>query len=353
MIDITNTPYVIVGAGFFGAVMAERIANDLKQPVLVIDQRNHLGGNCYSRTDDQTGIEYHVYGTHIFHTSYPEVWEYIQRFTKFNGYHHQVLTTYQNKVYQMPINLETINSFYNLNLKPFELDSFLETERAKEPIKNPQNLEEQALVVVGRPLYEAFIKGYTQKQWQKDPTELPAEIIRRLPVRSNYDERYTFDIWEGIPLDGYTAVFERLLDHHLIDVMLETDFFDLKQQLKPETTIIYTGPIDRFFNYQFGKLEWRTLQFEHEVVPVKDYQGTAVMNYAEVQVPYTRIHEPRHLHPEREYQTDKTLIIREYSRGDSGAKPFYPVNTSANTRLFKKYAKLAGELDNVIIGGRL
>lgn len=259
--NFKNLKYLVVGSGFFGSVIAERIANNLNEQVVVIDKRNHLGGNCFSEFDDETGIEFHKYGTHIFHTSNGKVWKYINNFTSFNKYHHQVLTTYKNKVYQMPINLETINSFYNINLKPYEVDDCLKSEINKEKIDNPRNLEEKAISQIGRPLYEAFIKGYTQKQWQKDPKKLPASIIDRLPFKKNYGDNYYFDLWQGIPINGYSQIFKRMLDHRNIDLHLNTDFFNIRDKIPPYCLIIYSGPIDRFFDYKFGKFEWRSLEF--------------------------------------------------------------------------------------------
>jgi UDP-galactopyranose mutase len=353
MTDFDNLKYLIVGAGFFGAVLAERIANDLNEQVLVIDKRPHIGGNCYSEKDPQTGIEYHKYGTHIFHTSNPVVWTYINRFTDFNSYYHQVLTTHQGKVYQMPINLETINSFYGVNLKPFEVDAFLNAEIAKANISDPDNFEDMAISMMGRPLYEAFIRGYTMKQWQKDPKEMPASILKRLPFRKNYNESYYFSRWQGIPLDGYTAIFERMLDHPNIEVQLNTDYFELKDRVGASTLVVYSGPVDRFFNYKYGRLDWRTLRFEQEVKGVEDYQGTSVMNYAEETIPYTRIHEPRHLHTERNYPNDQTLIIREYSELDTSDNPYYPINDTRNQQLLLKYREAANRQQNTIIAGRL
>lgn len=351
--EIRDYKYLIVGAGFFGSVIAELIANELNEKVLVIDKRGHIGGNCFSDIDQETGIEYHKYGTHIFHTPYPEVWEYINRFTEFNSYYHQVLTTYKNKVYQMPINLETINSFYNVSLKPYEVDEFLDKEIQKEPISQPANFEEKAITMIGRPLYEAFIKGYTKKQWQKDPREMPESVLKRLPFRKNYNESYYFSRWQGIPFHGYTAIFKKMLDHPNIRLMLNVDYFDIRDQIRPDTLVVYSGPIDQFFDYGYGKLDWRTLRFESEIVPVEDYQGTSVMNYAEEEVPYTRIHEPRHLHPERNYPGSKTLIMREYSETDDGSNPYYPINDERNQNLILKYREKASGLSNVIMGGRL
>ena len=281
------------------------------------------------------------------------MWDYISKFTEFNAYFHQVLTTYKDKVYQMPINLETINSFYNVNLRPYEVKEFLAKEIAKEPYPNPSNMEEKAISLMGRPLYEAFIKGYTKKQWQKDPKELPDSIIKRLPFRTNYNENYFFDKWQGIPLKGYTKLFENMLDHKNIQLKLNTDFFEVKEQLNGDALIIYSGPIDQYFDYKHGHLEWRTLKFEKEVKGVRDYQGTSVMNYAEEEVPYTRIHEPSHLHPEREPNEEKALIIKEFSLKDDGSNPYYPINDERNSNLVLKYREEADKSENLIISGRL
>ena len=345
--------YVIVGAGFLGATIAERIANELEKPVLLVEKRNHIGGNCYSEIDSKTGIEYHSYGTHIFHCSDLLTWEYINRFTTFNSYYHQVLTTFKGKVYQMPINLETINSYYNLNLKPWQVDDFLKKEIEKSNITSPKNFEEKAISLIGAPLYEAFIKGYTIKQWQKNPTEIPAEILMRLPFRKNYNESYYNDNWQGIPTDGYTAIFVKMLKNPLINLQLNTDFFEIKNQLSPQSTIIYSGPLDRYFDYCYGKLDWRTLKFEFEYQPYEDFQGTSVMNYADVDIPYTRIHKPRHLHPDRKYPSDKTITIKEYSLMDDGTSPYYPINDKKNNSLLKKYQELTYNEKNIFFAGRL
>lgn len=351
--DLTGLKYLVVGSGFFGSVIAERIAIDKDERVMVIDKRNHFGGNCYSENDKETGIEFHKYGTHIFHTSNNKVWKYINKFTSFNGYRHQVLTVYKNRVYQMPINLETINSFYGINLRPFEVDDFLNREIRKEKILTPQNLEEKAISLIGRPLYEAFIKGYTEKQWHKDPQILPASIIDRLPIRKDYNESYYFDPWQGIPLESYSNIFKKMLSHKNVDLHLNLDFFDIKDRIPVSCKIIYSGPIDLFFNYKYGKLEWRTLDFEREVIKVEDFQGTSVMNFAESSIPYTRIHEPRHLHIERDYTKKKTIIFREYPKLDKEDNPYYPIETAENKKVLFKYLDERDKVDNVIFGGRL
>lgn len=345
--------YVIVGAGLFGCFMAERIANVLNNKVLIIDSRPYIGGNCYSEICKKTNIEFHKYGTHIFHTSNRRVWDYINKFTEFNGYHHQVLTMHKNKIYQMPINLETINSFYNLNLTPTEAKKFLEEKIAEGKIKKPSNLEEKAISLIGKTLYEAFIKYYTIKQWGKDPKKLPPNIFTRLPVRYNYNEDYfTNARWQGIPIDGYTKMFERMLASPKIHVELNCDYFSYRKELIPRKKIIYTGPIDRYFDYIFGKLEWRTVDFRKKVVDVEDYQGTAVMNYADPDVTYTRIHEPKHLHPERNYIKQQTIIFFENAKIVKSDEPYYPINSCRNLKLQKKYKELSWK-ESLVIGGRL
>jgi UDP-galactopyranose mutase len=350
----TAYKFVVAGSGFLGSVVAERIANELKKPVLVVEKRNHTGGNCYSEKDAETGIELHRYGTHIFHTSNEKVWGYINRFTAFNQYRHQVLTTHRGKVYQMPINLETINSFYNLSLKPYEVDAFLQSEINKEQLSSTDNFENKAISLVGRKLYEALIRGYSKKQWQADPKVLPASLLSRLPFRKNYDENYYFSRYQGIPVNGYTAIFEKMLANPLITVMLKTDFFDIREQLSPDAMIIYSGPVDKYFNYCYGKMKWRSLRFEKQTVPYGDYQGTSVMNYADEDIPYTRIHEPRHLHCERNYPANQSVIITEYPVAASDThEPFYPVPDRFNQALVQQYRALAATQTNLVIAGRL
>lgn len=351
--DWQNLKYLVVGSGFFGATIAERIASQLNEKVLVIDKRSHIGGNCYSEIDGATGIEYHKYGTHIFHTSNEIVWNYINQFTGFNGYRHQVLTTSHNKVYQMPINLETINSFYNLSLKPFEVEDFLRNEIASDYIETPVNFEDKAINLVGRKLYETFIKGYSKKQWGQDPKRLPVDLLNRLPFRKNYDESYYQSKWQGIPDSGYTSLFKKMLSHKNIDVLLNIDFFDIRSNINPDTRVIYSGPIDAYFNYCYGKLEWRTLFFEKEIIEVEDYQGTSVMNYADEEIIFTRIHEPRHLHTERNYPANITLTIKEFSIPDDGQNPYYPLHDLKNRELVLRYRALAEQEPNLIIAGRL
>jgi UDP-galactopyranose mutase len=345
---------VVVGSGFFGLTVAERAAEELGKRVLVLERRDHLGGNAYSEPDPETGIEVHRYGAHLFHTSNERVWEYVNRFSTFTGYQHHVYTVHAGEVYPMPINLGTVNQFFSAAMSPDQARALVLEQSAEVEPGTARNLEEKAISLIGRPLYEAFIKGYTAKQWQTDPKELPASIISRLPVRYTYDNRYFSDTYEGLPTDGYTALLERMAQSPLIEVRLETDFFDVRDEVVGDAPVVYTGALDRYFDYREGRLGWRTLDFESEVLPVKDHQGTPVMNYAEESVPYTRIHEFRHFHPERDYPDDKTIIMREYSRfAEDDDEPYYPINTAADREMLLRYRELAAQEDGVIFGGRL
>jgi len=352
--DLSGFKYVVVGAGLFGSTVARSIAEGLDAPVAVIDKRGHTGGNCHSAPDPDTGIECHVYGTHIFHTKRARVWDWITRFGSFNSYRHKVLTRLGDKVFPMPINLATINSFYGIDLAPSEVEAFVRAEAARDRVEEPANLEEKAISLVGRPLYEAFIRGYTIKQWETDPTNLPAEVITRLPFRHTYEVDYFTDPWQGLPLQGYAAMFDAILDHERIHLFLDTDFFAVREQLAPEATVVYTGPVDRYFDHHYGELAWRTIDFSREVHPVADFQGTSVMNYASPEVPYTRIHEYRHLHPEREYTDKATVTFKEFSRRAAGKDdPYYPVNTPDDRGRLDQYRALAAAESNTLFGGRL
>ncbi|MBQ7585852.1 MAG: UDP-galactopyranose mutase [Desulfovibrionaceae bacterium] len=346
----------IVGAGLFGSVLAERIANKLKLPVTILEKRNHLGGNCHSELEEETGIECHKYGSHIFHTSIPRVWEYLKPFCEFTGYRHTVLIKHQGHIYSMPINLFTINDLYQKNLTPKEASLFLKSEIARDHLKNPQNLEEKAISLIGRPLYEAFIKNYTTKQWGRDPKKLPQEIITRLPFRTSYNTSYFKDTWQGVPKEGYFTLFKKLLDHPLITVKLNCSYESEKASLPKDSLIIYTGLPDALFDYQFGPLEWRSLDFEWEIVQVQDFQGNSVVNYADLSEKFTRIHEFKHYHPEREtpFNLNKTIICREYPANYvQGSEAYYPINDAKNTELYAKYVNLASQNKNLILGGRL
>jgi UDP-galactopyranose mutase len=345
---------VVVGAGFFGATIAERAANELGMRVLVLERRNHIGGNAYTAPDPETGIEVHRYGAHLFHTSNEAVWSYLNRFTAFTGYRHRVLSMYRRQIYSMPINLGTICQFFGRSFTPEEARQLIAEQARELGGRPPSNLEEKAISLIGRPLYEAFIRGYTKKQWQTDPRELPADIINRLPVRYTFNDRYFDDKFEGLPVDGYTALFERMLGHPLIEVALNVDFFSVRAQLPAEVPIVYTGPIDRYFDYSEGMLGWRTLDFERAVVPVNDFQGTSVVNYADEDVAFTRIAEFRHFYPARDYPTGQTVIFREYSRrAGRSDEPYYPINTRADKALYDKYRMRAKAERGVLFGGRL
>jgi len=340
--------YIIVGAGFYGSVFAREV-KDAGKSVLVLEKRDHIGGNCFSYDYKNTHINIHKYGPHIFHTSNKDVWEYVNRFSPFIQYYHKVFSTFKGRVYSLPINLQTINYFYNVNLKPYEVPSFLKDKQSS--ISKPANLEEQAISIVGRDLYEAFFKGYTIKQWDVDPKDLPAKIITRLPVRFSYNDSYYNDIYQGLPVNGYTPLFEKLLQE--IPVKLNTDYFTKRDYWRSNCKVlVYTGPLDRYFEYQFGRLSWRSIRFEMEDVGYDDYQGAATMNFADPEVPYTRIVEPKHFYKDRAYPAGKTVIIKEYSCVNDD-EPYYPVRLRRDRDNLTKYKLLARKENNVIFGGRL
>ncbi len=346
---------VIVGSGLFGLTIAERCANDLGLNVLMLDRRHHVGGNAYSAPEPETGIEVHQYGAHLFHTSNERVWEYVNRFTTFTGYQHRVFTTFEGQVYTFPMNLALINQFFGKSFTPTEARQLVAEQASEIDTKDATNLEEKAISLIGRPLYEAFVRGYTAKQWQTDPRDLAPEIITRLPVRYNFDNRYFNDKYEGLPVDGYTAWMERMVDHPNIEVRLNTDFFDVRDEFIGTVPIVYTGPLDAYFANAAGELSWRTVDLEMSVEGVGDFQGTSVMNYADEDVPYTRIHEFRHFHPERDwYPKDKTVIVHEYSRfAEPEDEPYYPVNTAEDRTKLLAYRELARAEPDVLFGGRL
>jgi UDP-galactopyranose mutase len=351
---VLNADLVIVGSGFFGLTIAERCANELGLKVLVLERRHHLGGNAYSEPDPETGIEVHVYGAHLFHTSNRRVWEYANRFTEFTDYQHRVYTSHNGQVYPMPINLGTINQFFDAAYSPDEARALIKEQSAELGDKEPENFVEKGISLIGRPLYEAFIAHYTAKQWQTDPEKLSADIITRLPVRYTYNNRYFNDTYEGLPKDGYTAWLERMADSENIEIRLDTDFFDVRDDYVGKVPIVYTGPVDEYFDKSEGELSWRTLDFEREVVGTGDFQGTSVMNYPDPDVPFTRIHEFRHFHPERDHPADRTVIMREFSRfADKGDEPYYPVNTAEDREKLLKYRELAKQESMVLFGGRL
>jgi UDP-galactopyranose mutase len=351
---------VVVGSGFFGLTVAERVASQLDRRVLVLERRSHLGGNAYSETEPETGIEVHRYGAHLFHTSNRRVWDYARQFTAFTGYQHRVFTIYRGQVYPMPVNLGTICAFFGRYYTPDQARELVARQASEIAGKDVTNLEEKAISLIGRPLYEAFVRGYTAKQWQTDPTQLPPGIITRLPVRYTFNNRYFSDTYEGLPVEGYTTWLTRMVQHPNIEVWLDTDWFNVQDDIPRAHTgvpVVYTGPLDRYFGYAEGELGWRTLDFEQEILDTGDFQGTPVMNYADLDVPYTRIHEFRHFHPERDYRTDKTVIVREYSRfARPGDEPYYPINTAEDRAKLERYRELARKETanrNVLFGGRL
>ncbi|HET9828363.1 MAG TPA: UDP-galactopyranose mutase [Nocardioidaceae bacterium] len=345
---------VVVGSGFFGLTIAERCANELGLRVLVLERRRHIGGNAYSEVEPETGIEVHVYGAHLFHTSNERVWAYANRFTSFTDYQHRVFTNYQGQVYSFPLNLGLINQFFGRSHTPDEARALVAEQASEIDTAQAKNLEEKAISMVGRPLYEAFVRGYTAKQWQTDPKELSPDIISRLPVRYNFTNRWFNDTHEGLPVDGYTAWLTRMADHPRIEIRLDTDFLDVREQYAGRVPVVYTGPVDEYFGHSEGRLSWRTVDLQAEVRDVDDFQGTPVMNYADEDVPWTRIHEFKHFHPERTYLPGKTVVVHEYSRfATEHDEPYYPVNTAEDRARLLRYRDLARQEPMVLFGGRL
>ena len=340
--------YLVVGAGLFGAVFAHEAALKGKK-VKVIEKRNHIAGNIYTREEE--GIQVHQYGAHIFHTSDKEIWDYVNQFAEFNRYTNSPVANYKGEIYNLPFNMNTFNKLWGV-VTPAEAQAKIEEQRAVLNGKTPENLEEQAISLVGTDIYEKLIKDYTEKQWGKPTTELPAFIIRRLPVRLTYDNNYFNDTYQGIPIGGYTQIVEKMLDHENIDVETNVDFFENKEQyMKDFPKIVFTGMIDEFFDYKLGELEYRSLRFESETLDMENYQGNAVVNYTDAETPYTRIIEHKHF----EFGSQaKTIITKEHSKTwEKGDEPYYPVNNDRNNHLYKSYKKLADEQGNVIFGGRL
>lgn len=352
---------LIVGAGLYGLTMAQQAAEKAGARVQIIDVRNHIGGNAYSYMDEETGAEIHKYGAHLFHTSSPVVWEYVNRFTEFTNYTHRVYTTHNGEVFPMPINLGTINQFFHASYTPDQARELIAEQAGELAGQDPQNLNDKGISLIGRPLYEAFIKHYTAKQWQTNPAELPASIITRLPVRFNYDNRYFKDTWEGLPKDGYTAWMERMIDNDLIRVELGVDFFDTTQPLNKEAMVgrvpvVYTGPVDRYFDYSLGDLHWRTVEFDEVRYDEGDHFGCPVMNFADSDTQYTRAIEFKNFNPERaaSQNPNRTMVWQERSRSASREdEPYYPVNTAADKELYAQYVELTEKEPNVVFGGRL
>ena len=342
--------YLIVGSGLFGATVAYEKAKEGNK-VIVIEKRNHVAGNIYTKEVD--GIQVHEYGAHIFHTSDKKVWDYVQQFAEFNRYTNSPVANYKGHMYNLPFNMNTFNEMWGVRT-PQEALAKINEQRQEMAGKEPKNLEEQAISLIGRDIYEKLIKGYTEKQWGRSCTELPAFIIKRLPVRLIYDNNYFNDNYQGIPIGGYTKMVTKMLDHPNIEVKLNTDFFNNKDEyLKNYDKIIYTGMIDKFFDYKLGELEYRSLRFETEEKGIGNYQGNAVINYTDAETPYTRVIEHKHFEFGKG-DPDKTIITREYpAEWHRGEEPYYPINNEHNNQLYQKYAELAKNQNKVIFGGRL
>jgi UDP-galactopyranose mutase len=339
----TKYDYLIVGSGFFGSICAYEL-NKKGYKVCVIESRNHIGGNCY--TSNRSGINVHDYGPHIFHTSNEEVWEWINQFVSFNDFTLRPVANYKGEIYSLPFNMWTFSKLWNIS-HPNQAKRIIEDQ--SKHIGEPKNLEEQAIKLVGTDVYYKLIKGYTEKQWRKKAKDLPKEIIKRLPVRFTYDNNYFNDKYQGIPIGGYTQIFEKLLEG--IDVLLETDYFE--DPLPAHDKVIYTGPVDKFYKYQFGELEYKTTQFEHHLLEsTPNYQGTVMMNFTDNTVPYTRIIEHKHFESVESYHT---WITYEYPTEYKAAttEPYYPVNDEVNTKKYLQYKELADQEKNILFGGRL
>ncbi|BCX31020.1 UDP-galactopyranose mutase [Latilactobacillus curvatus] len=344
------TNYLVVGSGLFGATFAYEAAKRGNH-VKVIEKRDHIAGNIYTKEVD--GIQVHQYGAHIFHTSNKEIWEYINQFVEFNRYTNSPVANYKGEIYNLPFNMNTFNKLWGV-ATPAEAAAKIAEQRKVLGDKTPENLEEQAISLIGTDIYKKLIKGYTEKQWGQKATELPAFIIRRLPVRLTYDNNYFNDTYQGIPIGGYTQIIEKMLDSDLIDVETGVDFFDKKQEyIDQYDKVIFTGMIDQFFNYQLGELEYRSLRFETEEMDIDNYQGNAVVNYTDAETPYTRVIEHKHFEFGKG-DKNKTIVTKEYpanwSRGD---EPYYPINNDKNNRLYKAYRDLSSTEPKVVFGGRL
>lgn len=338
--------YLIVGAGIFGSIFAHEAIKKGKT-CLVIDKRNHIGGNIY--TEEVEGIQVHKYGAHIFHTSNKKVWDYINQFAEFNRYTNSPVAYYKGEIFNMPFNMNTFNKMWDV-ITPDQAKKKIAEQIAESGITDPQNLEEQAISLVGKDIYEKLVKGYTQKQWGKLCTELPSFIIKRLPVRFTYDNNYFNDLYQGIPIGGYTQIISNMLKGS--DVRLNTDYFSYRKELDLlAEKIVFTGMIDEFYNHCYGTLEYRSLHFETQLLNKENYQGNAVVNYTEFNIPYTRIIEHKHF----EFgEQEKTVITKEYPKQwENGVEPYYPINDNKNENLFLKYKKLSEKEKKVIFGGRL
>lgn len=352
-LGLDEADLIIVGSGFYGLTVAERAAADGAR-VVVLDRRSHLGGNAWSEREASTGIEVHTYGSHIFHTSNQRVWDYVNRFAAFNSYRHHVWTVHRGEVFPMPIGMATITQFFGRYLTPSQARALVHEQAGELAGAAPSNLEEKAISLIGRPLYEAFIRGYTAKQWQTDPRELPERIITRLPVRFTYDTRYFADPFEGIPVDGYGALLTRMAQTPGVTVHCDVDWFEVRSGAPAGVPVVYTGPLDRYFDYRAGRLGWRTLDLATQVLDVDDFQGTTVMNYADEDVAHTRIHEFKHYHPEREPVPGRTVVMTELSRSaQQDDEPYYPIDTPEDRKRLQAYRELAAAEEGVHFGGRL
>ena len=337
--------YLIVGSGFFGSTFAHLVTKHYNKKCLVIEKRNHIGGNCY--TENKEGIHVHKYGPHIFHTNSLKIWQFVNQFADFNNYVNRPKVNYKNNIYSFPINLFSLYQIFGVKT-PYEAKTKLESLKIK--YDSPSNLEEWILNEVGSEIYEIFIKGYTTKQWGRDPKNLPSSIIKRLPIRLTFDDNHYQDRYQGIPIGGYTQIFEKMLDD--IDIMLETDYLSNKDYYNSlADKVVYTGPTDAFYDYRFGKLQYRSLRFETEKLNISDYQGNAIINYTEKEIPYTRIVEHKHFDFTN---CDHTYITREYPlEYNNTSDPYYPINDELNNDLYKKYDDLKNQEKNIIFGGRL
>lgn len=340
---------LIVGAGFSGAVVAQRLSSNSDHNITVIDERSHVGGNCHTERDERTGIMEHKYGPHIFHTNNPAVWDYISRFCEMMPFINRIKAVHSGNIFSLPINLHTINQFFGKNFNPSEARKFI-SELGDSGIKEPANFEEQALKMVGRELYEAFFYGYTKKQWGCEPRELPASVLNRLPVRFDYNDNYYSDPLQGIPKNGYTDIFEKMLDHPNIQVILNTKFNN-DFPVEDYDHIFYSGPIDAFFDYKFGRLGYRTVYFEKQET-TGDYQGNAIINYPDISIPYTRIHEHKHFTPWEQFS--KTIYFKEFSKQTSDTDiPYYPTRLASDKEKLSLYQAEVAALESYTFLGRL
>lgn len=345
---------VVVGCGFYGATIAERAATELGLSVLVLERRDHIGGNAFSETDRETGIEVHRYGPHLFHTSNEAVWRYLQRFTAFTDYRHAVFAKHRGAIYPMPINLDTMCRFFGRAMSPDEARRLLAGQIGELNGASPGNLEEKAISLFGRPLYDAFVRDYTWKQWQTDPRHLPAHVIARLPLRFTFENRYFTDKYQGLPVNGYAAMFRKMLGDRRIELRLGTDYLALRDRLPTGVPVIYSGPIDRYFAGSEGWLRWRTVDFEKQILDTADAQGCAVLNYCDRDVPFTRSVEYRHFYPERRYDPQRTVVVREFPReAQMKDEPFYPVESPRDREIYARYRAMGQKVPDVIFAGRL